>query len=470
MAQQAQSVALPKRLPLVVIPQNRSAETDKDSKLVNCYMEAQDTPQGKEYWIYKRPGLLAQSRPPAANAAGYGVFNWRGNIYSVFGNTLYKDGVAVAGTVDTTGGVYKFDSCLGATPKLQLGNGVRAYNYDSGGGLVQITDPDFPSTFVKGWAYLNGTSYVMKANANIQGDEINDPVNWNALNVIVAQIEPDQGVALAKQLVYVIAIKEWSTEVFYDAGNAVGSPLGQVQGAKANYGGVTSDSVQDIDGTLFWVATSRTAGTQVAMMDNLKLDIISTEPVERILQTADWTTTYSWQLSMNGHRWYVVTSVVSNFTLAYDLDQKTWWQWKDSNGNYMPIAASTYDSSHRAILQHASNGRLYYASSEYFNDDGATITVDIVTPNFDADVQSRGKQLQQMLFVGDQTDGSELQIRHSDDDYKTWSNPRTVEMSRKRPYLDDCGTFERRAHWIQHKSNTRMRLKAVELQLDLCTL
>lgn len=469
---QAESITLPKRIPLMIEPQNRAASTDKDSRLVNCFVETQDTGGGKEQWIYSRPGLDEASRPPAANATGRGVFNWLGDIYSIFGNKLYKNGVALAGTVDTSNGVYKFDSCLGATPKLQIGNGVKGYNYDSGAGLVLIVDPDFPPSFVKGWAYLNGTSYVMTPTAHIQGDDINDPVNWDPLNDILAQIEPDQGKALAKQLVYVIALKQWSTEVFYDAGNAVGSPLGQVQGAKQNYGCVSSDSVQDIDGALYWVCSSKTAGCQVAAMDQLKLDIISTKPIERLLQDADWSTTFSWQVSVQGHRFYVVTTKVSNLTIAYDLDEKLWHQWTDVNGNYMPIVASTYDSSSRAILQHESNGRLYYCNATYTNDDGVKIVSDIITPNFDAGVQSRGKYLPIMRFVADTVSGSELQVRHNDNDYDrdSWSTPRRVDLSQKLPTLENCGSFNRRAWWLRHESNTRMRIKAVEVQLDLCTL
>lgn len=468
MAQQPQG-EVPTRWPLVIEPANRDETTSKDAKLVNCYMEAQDGSGGKEYWVYKRPGRLEQSRPPAANVNGYGAYNWLGDVYSIFGATMYKNGVALVGVIDATGGVHGFTSCLGATPRLIFGNGIKGYYYDSGGGIVNIIDGDFPNPFLKGWAYLDGTIYVMKSNAHIQGSDLNNPAAWDPLNDILAQIEPDQGVGLAKQLVYVIAFKQWTTEVFYDAGNATGSPLGAVQGAKVNYGCVSMGSVQDIDGALLWVCNSRSAGTQVIMLDQLKSGIISTKPVERLLQTVDWTTTFSWQLSLDGHRFYVVTSKVSNLTLAYDLDEKAWAQWTDSSGNYVPIVAATFDSSQRAIVQHETNGRLYYASPNYTNDDGVVIISDIITPNFDGGVQSRTKTLFREFIVGDQTAGSTIEVRVSDDDYQSWSNPRVVDMSLKKPYLDDCGSFLRRAQWLRHKSNTRMRIKAIELQIELGT-
>ena len=78
---QAESVAIPKRLPLVLEPENRDESTDKDAKLVNGYMER--SRDGKEYWIYKRPGL--KQIGDAHVGAGLGVYNWQGTIYAIFG-------------------------------------------------------------------------------------------------------------------------------------------------------------------------------------------------------------------------------------------------------------------------------------------------------------------------------------------------------------------------------------------------
>lgn len=465
---QAQTVALPKRWPLVISPDNRADSTNKDARLVNCYMEKQEDQEGG-YEIYKRPGVLRQSQPSGGAAAGRGMWNWRGDIYAVFGTHLYKNGSSV-GTVDGTNGVYRFDSCLGATPKLQLGNGVKAYNYDAGAGLVQITDGDFPSAFCKGWAYIDGTSYILRPDAGLQGDDINTPTDWDPLNVIIAQISPDRGVAMAKQLVYAIAMKQWSAEVFYDAGNATGSPLGPVQGARASFGCVSADSVQSIDDILIWVCTNQSASTQVIKLENLKAEIISTYPVERLLDRVDFSACYSLQFKNIGHRFYMLTLPNDNLTIVYDLDEHRWHQWTDVNGNYFPFICSTYDSSFHHLFQHESDGYIYTLDETYLTDNGSIITCDIYTPNFDAGVSSRGKMLSQMKFVSDKTPGSTLQVRCSDDDYQTWSNFRRVDLNSNVPLLDNCGTFQRRAYNFRHACNTKFRLSAAELQMDLCTL
>jgi len=466
---QAQTVALPKRLPLVINPENRAGSTDKDSRLVNCYTEKM---QDGTFWVYKRSGLLESSQPSGGAAAGRGMYNWLGDVYSVFGTTLYKNGSSL-GTVNGTNGKYYFSSCKGATPKLQLGNGVKAYNYDAGAGLVEIIDVDFPTTFCKGWAFLDGTTYVLRPDAGLQGDDINTPTSWDPLNVIIAQIEPDLGVALAKQLVYAIVMKQWSSEVFYDAGNSTGSPLSPVQGAKVNYGCASAETVVSIDGILLWVSTNQSASIQVIKMDNLKAEIISTDPIERLLDKADFTgDVYAFQYKNVGHRFYVLTIVNSNLTLVYDLDEKMWHQWTDVDGNYFPIIASTYDSTQQLhYFQHATNGRIYLADETYYTDAGDTITVDIYTPNFDGETNRR-KTLTMMKFLTDQVVGSVLQVRNNDNDFKVdkWTGFRKVDLSHKQPLLANCGTFVERAYNFRHQSATEFRIKGVEMQIDLGTL
>lgn len=424
---------------------------------------------GDDTYIYERPGMDEQSRPPASNATGRGIYNWRGNIYSVFGTTFYVDGVATGGAVDGTNGVYRFSSSLGGTPRLQLGNGVEAYNYDSGGGLVNIGDADFPSAFVKGWAYLDGTTYVMRPDAGIQGSDINDTTAWDPLNVIIAQVEPDRGKAVAKQLVYVVAFKEWTTEIFYDAGNASGSPLGAVQGAKIDFGCAHQDSVQDVNGTLVWLSGTREAGYQVVALNKLKAQVVSNPAIDRLLQNADLTTVFSWQIKVGTHRFYVLTIKNENITLAFDLTQNYWSQWTDASGNYMPIVASTYSSGSVALLQHESNGRIYLADMAYADDDGDLIQVDIITPPFDGGTK-RPKVMNMLEIVSDQQAGSLMQVRWNDSDYDPlkWSGWRTIDLSQKRAFTTDLGTFSRRAHNFRHRGRVRMpRLRAVEMQLDI---
>jgi len=448
------------RLPLVITAMNRDSSTDRDSRLVNGMVELHGE---EDYDIYKRPGFsLYQASVGTVN--GNGVTNWLGDIYAIFGDTLYKNGVAVAGTVNTAGGRYTFDAILGATPKLFFKNTAKAYTYDSGAGIVNVTDADYPSTTVRGSVYIDGYTVVMNPTANIQTSASNDPTVWDPAATLVAQIEPDAGVAIAKQLVYVVAFKSDSTEFFYDAGNPTGSPLGPVQGQKVSMGCRHADSIANSEGVLFWIAKSRASGVSVRMMSSGKPDLISNESIDRLLRAGDYTTVYSWCTRINGHLLYAVTLAASNLTLVYDTKSKLWYQWTDSSGNYLPYVDMTFDSSQNAIFQHATNGALYKLDMANTTDAGSVFPVDIYTPNFDGGTRFK-KMLNRINFVADQTPGSSLGLRASDDDYQTWSQFRTVDMGVTTPHLMNCGTFRRRAFHIRHQAATPMRIKSLELDI-----
>lgn len=474
---------IPARLPLVISTSNRDSSDKKDARLINCYMET-DKLTG-DVSIRKRPGLSDKSNPPGVAAAGRGVYFWNGAVYSIFGSVLYKNGVSVATGLHVNTGPYSIGELRGGNPKLLLQDGAAAYTYDDTAGLsapLHTIDADYPEFTTPGWGYLGGASYVMQnffgtasTPATIWGSVVNSvdqPGDWDPLDFITAQIEPDSGVVLTNQLVYIVAIKQWSTEVFFDAGNPVGSPLAPVLGSKQSYGCANADSLQRIDDVLFWVSTNRGAQVQIVMMNRLTITVISTPAIDRLLRdySVSEITMYSWQIKTDGHSFYVITLKGLNITLAYDITEGRWHQWTDSAGNYFPIVDSTYDEHGKHVLQHESDGHLYYCSSSYFKD-GPTqpIQLDIYTPPFDANTRRR-KQCSNMEIIADQQEGSLLECRWSDDDYQTWTQPRIAHLGQRRPIMPDLGTFVKRAFNFRHTQDLPFRISAIELQYDLGTL
>lgn len=461
---QAQTVAIPKRWPLALSPDNRGTSTTKDAKLINAFLE-RDALTG-DYWLFKRPGLLTYSQPSGGAANGLGCYNWRGNIYSIFGSTIYKDTTNI-GTVDTTNGVYAFSESSGGTPRMVLGNGVKAYTYD-GTTFAQITDGDFPAAFLKGWAYLDKTTYVMYLPNNILGSDLDNPTSWDPLNLINAQIRPDLGVGLAQHLVYVIGFKVESTEFFFDAANSTGSPLSTVQGAKVNWGCLSMGTVQDIDGILIWAAANKETSPQFVALTSGKAEVISTPPIERLINTVDFTASYSWAFKEWGHTFYGVTFANNNLTLVYDMKEHQWAQWQDTDGNFFPIVSSTKGAATTHIFQHKTNGKLYLTDGSYGTDDGSFFTMDATTPSFDAGTR-RSKYLGMIYFNGDIVPAN-LQVRHTDDDFETWSNFRTVDMALNNPKLRVNSSFFQRAYNLRYRGPSAMRLQSMDLQMDIGTL
>lgn len=180
---------------------------------------------------------------------------------------------------------------------------------------------------VPGIVFLDGYFFVMSTRGIIFNSDLNDASAWNALDYLTAQIEPGDGVALAKSQNYVIAFKEWSTEFFYDAANATGSPLSTVGNGFTLIGCASGDSVANLDGTLFWVSKTRQKGRGVYMMEGLNQMPISTPDIERILNLSTLATVYSYGVKIAGHAFYILTMTDLNMTIVYDMISKTWAQW-----------------------------------------------------------------------------------------------------------------------------------------------
>lgn len=506
---QAQTTRAPKRWPLVASLQTRSNQVPIQwgARLVNAFGELD--PEDKTYWAYKRPGMSSIPFASAPSAAvGLGSYSYTASptaplVLSVFGSTLYVTSIigfpfphfstAAVGTVNG-GAPYFFETINSSPQTIVLGNGIAAYIYAvSGGTLTQITDPNFPLQFVPGWVYLDGFLYIMDTGGKIWGTAgQNNAAVWSGTNVILASSNADAGIALFKQLNYVIALKQWTSQVFYDAGNATGSPLGVVPDAQLPLGCFIGSSAQTIDNTLLWLTTNQTISPQVVQMDNLTPKIISTPSVERILSHVSFTANAAnvlvnpgittWVLKLAGHRYYGLTVLILNITLVYDIDQKLWYIWTDSSGNYWPIASMTFYPPYQLgnnpfnpgihLAQHGSNGNLYPLDSAetYPTDYGNIVPVDIYTPNIDFG-SIRRKFLRTLYFDGDKTSGSDIKVRFSDDDYQTWSQFRDVDLSLKKPRLGPCGTFHhRRAYHIRHQRATMFRLRDMDMQMDIGTL
>ena len=358
---------------------------------------------------------------------------------------------------------------VGSTTITMNSNATASY----GGSITIYGTPgaSFPSNVGPGAVFLDATIYVMDNQGNIRGSGLNSVAStaWATLNSLQAQIEPDQGVAIAKQLVYVVTFKQWSTQIYYDTATGQIPALGQVQGQQLAIGCASGRSVQEMDGILYWISATRTGGVAVHKLDQLIPKQISTPAVDRLLQTMDYTIIYSWTAKIGGHKFYGITSKVSNLTLVFDDMTGEWAQWTDPYGNYVPVIASTYTVARQPLLQDELDGHLYTLSLTAYNDDSAVFPVDIYTPNFDGEVKVR-KTVNKLYVIADQTVGSSVAIRTSDDDYKTWSNPVQVDLGLDSPCIDNMGTFKRRAHHIRHACNTPFRIKAIELHALLGTL
>jgi hypothetical protein len=252
-----------------------------------------------------------------------------------------------------------------------LKNNEVAYYYN-GLSVVQITDPDYPPETVFGVVYLDGTVYVMNRRGVIFGSDLNAPTSWSALNFISANAEADAAVALVRQLNYVVALKDYSTEFFYDAGNATGSPLAKVLNALLEIGCASAGSIAFSDNTFYFMANSRQKGRSIMKMEGYTPKYISNQYIDRILNADDLAEVYAFVIKTNGHFFYVLTLVSSNVTLVLDEVTGEWHLWSH-------MAAAAPVSVVSAVVQ-SDGSILATASAPHGQLDGNVVDISGATP------------------------------------------------------------------------------------------
>lgn len=459
-------------LPLIAQPSQRGTDTALDARLVNGYIEKDAS---GNVMVCKRGGFFEISVLGDAGVAGQAIYS-EGNVdfYYVASNRFrrYSSGTAnVYGPV-LSGGDFWLNSNLRSPRQVYISNGISAFYFDTATLTVTPIGASHPAVTVPGSAFLDGTMYVMDSSARIYGSNINDLATWSALNFITAQIEPDPGVAIAKQLIYVVAFKQASTEFFYDAGNPTGSPLLPVQNAKIPYGCAVPMSVVDIAGDLYLISSTNTQRYRIMRLSGLKPSFVSTPEIERYLNESLFGDTYGWACTFAGHTFYCVSTPFR--TLAFDVDLGVWAIWETASGGRLPFVASAgrATTETQTLLLSRNSGRVfqgisasYYSDYETAIDTAPTpINFEVVTPNFDGGTRNI-KVLSKMRFMCDQNSTGTLEVCWSDDDYKTWSSWRSVNLQDPQPQLTDLGSFYQRAFWFRSSSPGPLRIRAVDLDL-----
>jgi hypothetical protein len=193
--------------------------------------------------------------------------------------------------------------------------------------VTQVTDADYPATTVPGNAYLDGTYYVMTPSGAIYGSALEDPSSWSALNVIQAGSMPDSGVALWRMVNYIVAFGTYTTEFFYDAGNATGSPLLPISNAIALVGCASAGSVAESENTLFFMGITKQKGRAIYRFNGTTPEKVSTPFVDRILLADDLATVWAYCVKLNGHLFYVLTLKTTGITLVLDATTGMWGEW-----------------------------------------------------------------------------------------------------------------------------------------------
>lgn len=488
-----------KPVPLAATVNQRYTDTSVDGLLTNGYLQKDEV---GTLWTRRRAGLIEQPNLSLPNApiGGYSslgimrAISGAGDIYTGDNIGVYKNGALVyTFTVSPTRNISFDQSTVTTVNELYASNGSQGA-YDPGTGFTKITDANYPASTVDGSAYLNGYLYVMDTNGSIWGTpNQNDFSTWSSTNVINAWGTSGAAAALRNYLNEVLAFKTYSVEVFYDSGNAVGSPLLPVQQINIRWGVKNPATIQKIDDQIFWVGQSQTGELAVIQMVNFIPNPISNESINRILSAGgNISVGGSCSFEMGGDKFYGLTilqTLVSDrlgisYVLAYNISNSEWSLFNSTMITNAPLASGSnsglniFGSTYGNILL-ASSGQVLNVSDAVTYDEnhlpGSTqtpksISMRLRTDNFDAGT-SLGKMVSGLRIKADQKSASMLRIRWSDDDYQTWAAWRGIDLTKPVPMLPGLqGTFAKRAYEIEYSGSDPIRFSKLELLIALCDI
>lgn len=300
-----------------------------------------------------------------------------------YDTTLAASGTVTAGIKITTSG----DEVYAAWGMLNDGGVAGTYvtNTANRYSVTQITDTDYPSNTCRGAQYLDGRFFVMDINGDIYQSADENVASWSALEFIGSQVSPENGVYLAKSGNYLMALKEWSTEFFYNAGNATGSILSPVQNAAFLIGCAHEDSVKEVGGAVVWMAQTREGrGRSIMALEGTSPRKISTQQIDKILDADDLTTVYSWTANVGSHLLYGITFVTSAVTLVYDFSTQLWsyFTYLASSGVNKTVSAVSAAGVVTATAHGYSDGDIVKIASTNSDFNGWHVATDVDTDTF----------------------------------------------------------------------------------------
>jgi hypothetical protein len=275
---------------------------------------------------------------------------------------------------------------------------------------------------------------------------------------------PDKIVGLSRMGNQVVAYGRMSTEFFYDAGNVSTSPLSRTDGAGFHFGAWAPYAAVSTEQYMIVPTQADQGGRSVHMFKGFETKKISTEYVDKILNSLAFggTSATAWTVKTAGHYLYILN--LGTRTLVYDLETQFWTEWSsNSAGSHVAFAYpyATDALTGLLLLQHSTNGKIYNLDPDFYQDAGVTILVEGVTHRFDSETMSRKFNHGLYWVADDPGSTATLSFRWTDDDYQTWSNWKTVDLH-KRPFFPRAGAFRRRAFNFTYQNNLPLRLEAIE--------
>lgn len=387
------------------------------------------------------------------------------------------------------------------------------------GVVTKVTSANYPTNSIGAPVSIDGYLFTLAEDTAAARHEIHNavletPLTHNSIDFISAESHPDAGITLARHHNQLVCFKEYSTEFFYNAANLTQSPLARIPQQTKDIGCASAASVTQIGDNIPFLSRNQNGGLGVHLVIGGKLQKVSTPFIDKILASVESIvfsgSVDSFYVSYDGHDFYVISFSGTQGTnqaivgiavvgiavvglgsglftfkrsLAYDLTEGLWHEWSTIDqqtsqesvffGGFPvsgPHVSNTQNYTNTLIMD-KENGDIYEmspapigsSSAVTYLDGTKPITKTMVTEKIEFGINAPISRLE---LLGDRQESSSIvSISWSDDDYKTWSTPRTVDMQ-NRAFINRLGMTKSglRAFKATSTADTPTRLKEFKVE------
>lgn len=465
---------------------------NRDLQIINMYYDriSQEN-KTREVRLKKRPGLSTSSYSLSKVSSGDTI---RGSFYDVSQNAFYwavgdklyavkpdsGTSVRTVATLNTSSGYVGFCSYLKSdnTQYVLVSDGTDLWVDDFVAvSCTRVTDSDMPTPHQPYPLYLDGYVFLIKTDTgDIYNSDVDDPTAWTAGEVISAEISSDYAVRLYKAKNYIVCLGKNSIEYFWDAGNVSGSPLSRNDSPFRGVGYITGGA--QAGDTIYFVGQDSFQNVAVYAVNSFKVDRISNPVVDRTLQVYGSTDNSKANINLNkdgqivsvdGHTFYVL--VTPQTTWVYDVDDKFWYEWKDSDGEGLDIEAVWGMYNGAAYIAVANQSYISKLSQNIYQDFGSNFSCVYTTENttfgtFNWKVCNR---VALDCSMHNYTGTSNAVLTWSDNDWADGGSTvgRNINVFSSSPYVTRCGKFRNRSFRLTYADNYPFFLTGFNLDINI---
>jgi hypothetical protein len=321
---------------------------------------------------------------------------------------------------------------------------VTVANLSAGNAWTAIVDADFTGLqHVGKMEHLDGYAFILAGNNLIWNSTLNElesgtGTSWVATNFLAKQMQQDRAVGLARLSNKLLAFGENTVEVFYNAGNTTGSPLGRITQLNQRIGLVPM--VQSSAGGTHYYATSedkiyfvgrRSGGAQslgVFFFNGQNFNKVSSAYIDKILSEQSGSLYSVNALGFNGQSAVAICltapTAATQRSLLFFPEWKEWFEWTSTV--FSPVNGGGY---HLGVSQ---PHKLYtFAASDKWQDDTTSYQW---FSQFKLPTKGSPRNVLNMYGVDADTarSANDLTVEISRDDCVSFSTVGTIDLTQDR--------------------------------------